>query len=112
MPFFKPRFIVPLIVCVALLTWWLMPHHSAEDEAYYVSIFCHVDQQDSDRLLPAMQALIEGGNTDYALKKTRFDMALGEKVIAAWDRLSPSEKAPALTDEVQCRRLVGEQLRR
>ena len=106
----KPRFIIPLLACAALLLWWLMPHHSAEEDARYVAVFCTVDHEDSGRILPAMQKVIDGGNTDYALKKTPFDTALAERVIAAWDRLSPLEKAPALSDETQCRRRVGEAL--
>ncbi|WP_024548851.1 hypothetical protein [Siccibacter turicensis] len=112
MSLFTPRVILPLIACGALLTWWLMPHHSAEEEAYYVAVFCSVSHEQHAQLLPAMQALIEGGNSGYALKKTQFNRGLAEQTLAAWDGLSSTERDRARQDEAQCRTRVGEQVAR
>jgi hypothetical protein len=31
----KLLFIIPLLALTALLVWWLTPHYTEEDEAYY-----------------------------------------------------------------------------
>jgi hypothetical protein len=35
---------------LALAGWWLIPHFSSEDKAYYVAVFCGIDHHDTQRL--------------------------------------------------------------
>ena len=72
----KLAFIAPLLALIALLIWWFTPRYAEEDVAYYRSVFCVIDHQDSRAFLRDMENMIEGGNSDYALHKTHYVPAL------------------------------------
>ena len=88
----KLAFIIPLIALIALLIWWFTPRYSAEDEAYYRSVFCVIDHQDSQTFLRDMENIIEGGNSDYALHKAHYVPALGQRMLDTWQQLTPEEQ--------------------
>lgn len=102
----KLRWLVPLLAVLALAGWWLIPHFSSEDKAYYVAIFCGIDHHDNSRLLPQMQQIIEGSNSDYALQKITFKPALAGQVIDHWQQLSAAEQRQAATDNLACQQLL------
>ncbi|WAT01948.1 hypothetical protein [Rouxiella chamberiensis] len=110
MSYLKPRFIIPLAVCAALLGWWLTPHYSKEDKAYYVSVFCAIHHDDSSRFEKDMQTVIDGGNSDYALQKINYNAALGSKVFDTWNRLSANEKQSVFSTADTCRTLMNARL--
>ncbi|WP_130835711.1 hypothetical protein [[Erwinia] mediterraneensis] len=112
MSFFKLSFILPLAACAGLLAWWLMPHYTHEEEAYYVSVFCAIRHDDSQRFQSDMQAVIEGSNSDYALQKIHYLPDLGEKVFSIWEQLAPEEKAAVFRTPDGCRQLMGERISR
>lgn len=92
----KLAFIIPLIALIALLIWWFTPRYSAEDEAYYRSVFCVIDHQDSQTFLRDMENIIEGGNSDYALHKAHYVPALGQRMLdPGSSSLRKSRKASA-----------------
>lgn len=107
----KLAFIVPLFALAALIFWWLTPHYSAEDEAYYRSVFCAIDHQDSHTFLHDMEHVIEGGNSDYALSKTHYISALGQRMLDTWQQLTPEEQAQINQDQARCRQLMSEKQR-
>ncbi|CAK6489152.1 hypothetical protein PANNVG_00473 [Pantoea sp. Nvir] len=96
-----------LLLCVAAAWYWLTPHYSKEDEAYYTSVFCAIHHDDSRRFVADMRTVIEGGNSDYALQKTHFQPRLGEHIAEAWQKLSAGQKAQASADAAQCRALLS-----
>ena len=61
------KYLLPLLLLAAALWYWLTPHYSKEDEAYYVSVFCAIHHDDSRRFVADMRTVIEGGLTDDAV---------------------------------------------
>jgi len=98
----KPRTVILLIVLVMLLAWWLTPHHSEEDKAYYASVLCTVKSSSPTAGLTEMEQMVEGGNSDYALKKTHFSSSLGKEMLHAWEQLSEAEKQKAMESPEGC----------
>jgi hypothetical protein len=84
----KFAFIIPLLALIALLVWWFTPRYTEEDEAYYRAVFCVIDHEDSRAFLRDMQNIVEGGNSDYALHKTHYLPALGQRMLDTWQQLS------------------------
>ena len=80
----KLSLIIPLLALIALLVWWFTPHYTEEDEAYYRAVFCIIDHDDSRQFLHDMQNIVEGGNSDYALHKTHYLPALGQRMLDTW----------------------------
>ena len=103
----KLPFVIPLLALIALLVWWRMPHYCAEDEAYYRSVFCVIDHQDSRAFLRDMENIVEGGNSDYALHKNHYIPALGERMRQTWLQLSQEEQDSIREDQSRCRRLMS-----
>lgn len=102
------KYLLPLLIILAAAAWyWLTPHYSQEDEAYYVSVFCAIHHDDSSRFVADMRTVIEGGNSDYALQKIHFQPRLGEHVVESWQGLSAEQKAQASADATQCRNLLS-----
>ncbi|MEZ3501613.1 hypothetical protein HP564_18950 [Pantoea sp. KPR_PJ] len=102
------KIFLPLFLILAAAGWyWLMPHYSNEDKAYYVSVFCTLPHHDNSRSITDMRRVIEGGNSDYALQKIHFQPRLGEQVVSAWQALSAEQKAQAGADAGQCRTLLS-----
>lgn len=101
------KYTLPLLIILAAAAWyWLTPHYSKEDEAYYVSVFCAIHHSDSSRFVTDMRTVIEGGNSDYALQKIHFQPRLGEHVVNTWQDLSAEQKAQVSADATQCRNLL------
>lgn len=98
----KPRTVILLVAVVALLAWWLVPHYSDEDKAYYASVLCTVKNSSPTAGLAEMEQMIEGGNSDYALKKTHFSSSLGKEMLHAWEQLSDAEKQRAMEVPEEC----------
>lgn len=102
----KPRTIILLVAVVALLAWWLVPHYSDEDKAWYASVLCMVKSSSPTAGLTEMEQMIEGGNSDYALKKTHFSPSLGKEMLHAWEQLSDTEKQQAMDAPESCSDLL------
>lgn len=102
----KLSLIIPLLALIALLVWWFTPHYTEEDEAYYRAVFCIIDHDDSRQFLHDMQNIVEGGNSDYALHKTHYLPALGQRMLDTWRQLSPQEQQ-ALRRDI-ARKTTGE----
>lgn len=101
------KYLLPLLLLAAAVWYWLTPHYSKEDEAYYVSVFCAIHHDDSRRFVADMRTVIEGGNSDYALQKIHFQPRLGQQVVDAWQRLSAAQQAQVRADASQCRSLLS-----
>ena len=104
-------FIAPLLALIALLIWWFTPRYAEEDVAYYRSVFCVIDHQDSRAFLRDMENMIEGGNSDYALHKTHYVPALGQRMLDTWQQLTPEEQKSISQDQQRCRQLMSEKQR-
>jgi len=102
----KLKFILPLLLILAAAVWWLMPHESDEETAYYIAVFCAISHQDEQQLAPQMQKVIEGSNSDYALQKNSYKPALGSSVIGRWQQLTPDAKQRAAEDSAACQELL------
>ncbi|WP_312239878.1 hypothetical protein [Pantoea sp.] len=106
----KLRLAIPALVCITFLIYWFMPHYSAEDKAYYVSVFCAIDHQDPQHFQNDMQRVIEGGNSDYALQKIHYIPALGKQVTERWQQLSAQERLKAGEDNHACQQMLKREL--
>ena len=102
----KLKWMVAALLGLALVCWWLIPHFSSEDKAYYVAVFCGIDHHDEQQFMPQMQQIIEGSNSDYALQKITFKPALGRQVIQHWQHLTPEEQRQAANDNLACQQLL------
>ncbi|MBP2171272.1 hypothetical protein J2125_004464 [Erwinia toletana] len=109
MTFPKLRLLFPVLAVAALAGWWLTPHYSQQDESYYVAVFCSISHDNRSRFLDDMQKVIEGGNSDYALKKVVFIPALGKKVVARWMQLTPAAQQRAGDNDATCQQLLSAQ---
>ena len=104
----KLSLIIPLLALIALLVWWFTPHYTEEDEAYYRAVFCIIDHDDSRQFLHDMQNIVEGGNSDYALHKTHYLPALGQRMLDTWRQLSPQEQRALRQDKQRCGEILRE----
>ncbi|THB84955.1 hypothetical protein E1N66_07670 [Pantoea allii] len=102
----KVKYILPLLLILALAAWWFIPHYSEEDKAYYVAVFCAIDQHSAQPLDQQMQNVIEGGNSDYALQKISYKPGLGRSVISRWQQLTTDEQQRAAQDNLACQQLM------
>ncbi|MCS5960068.1 hypothetical protein LNP74_07835 [Klebsiella pneumoniae subsp. pneumoniae] len=98
----KLSLIIPLLALIALLIWWFTPHYTEEDEAYYRAVFCIIDHDDSRQFLHDMQNIVEGGNSDYALRQNPLPSALGQRMLDTWRQLSPQEQQALRQDKQRC----------
>lgn len=104
----KKRIVVLLLIIVAgVLYWRSTTRVTPEDRAYYAAIFCHVATRQSDSYIGAMRTLVEGGNSDYALHRTRFNQIAAERAVAAWQRIPEADKAPLLRDPQHCQQEIS-----
>ncbi|KAA5923414.1 MULTISPECIES: hypothetical protein [unclassified Pantoea] len=102
----KVKFILPLLLILALATWWFIPHDSEEDKAYYVAVFCAIDHHGQQPFDQQMRNVIEGGNSDYALQKIAYKPRLGRSVIGRWEQLTNDEQQRAAQDNMVCQQLL------
>lgn len=102
----KVKILLPLLLILAAAGWWLIPHDSEEDKAYYVAVFCAIDHRDEQQFAQQMQNVIEGGNSDYALQKISYKPSLGRRVIGHWHDLTPAEQQQAAQDNLLCQQLL------
>ncbi|KGD71141.1 hypothetical protein ID11_19830 (plasmid) [Pantoea vagans] len=102
----KVKFILPLLLVLALAAWWFIPHDSEEDKAYYVAVFCAIDHHGQQPFDQQMRNIIEGGNSDYALQKIAYKPRLGRSVIGRWEQLKADEQQRAAQDNVVCQQLL------
>ena len=102
----KVKYILPLLLILTLAGWWIIPHDSEEDKAYYVAVFCAIDHDSAQPLDRQMQNVIEGGNSDYALQKIAYKPSLGRSVISRWQQLTTDEQQRAAQDNVICQQLL------
>lgn len=102
----KVKFILPLLLILALATWWFIPHDSEEDKAYYVAVFCAIDHHGQQPFDQQMRNVIEGGNSDYALQKIAYKPRLGRSVIGRWEQLTNDEQQRAAQDDHACQQLL------
>ena len=102
------KIVLPLFILIAAAAWyWLTPHYSQQEQAHYVAVFCALHHEEGSRLVTDMRTVIEGGNSDYALQKTRFQPQLGELVVDAWQGLNAHQKAQVNADPAACRSLLA-----
>ncbi|QFS58966.1 hypothetical protein GAY20_00960 [Pantoea dispersa] len=106
----KIKFLLPLLLIICALVWWLMPHYSDEDKAYYIATFCTLTHDGRDNSAQGMQQIIEGGNSDYALQKIHFQFGLAEHLQTVWQDLSPQQQQQARQDAFVCRQLMSDKL--
>lgn len=106
------KIVLPLMLIVLAAVWyWMTPHASKEDRAWYASVFCAIDTTQKPRTVEVMRDVIEGGNSDYALHKVHFQPALGQQVVKTWQQLSAEQRASASASPAQCRETLTAALR-
>lgn len=106
---FKLKIIIPALIVICAAVWWLMPHFSNEDKAYYVALYCQNTQGTDQQVLERMQQLVEGNNQDYALQKRHYSPQLAEHVQQAWHSLNGQQQQQAQQTDA-CRRILAEKL--
>ncbi len=106
----KLKFLLPALIAISALVWWLMPHYSDEDKGYYIAMFCTLTHDGHDHSPQAMQQIVEGSNTDYALQKIHFQRGLAEHLQTVWHDLSAEQQQQARQESLACRRLMSQKL--
>ena len=107
----ETRFYCPAFGAYRSTYLWFTPRYAEEDVAYYRSVFCVIDHQDSRAFLRDMENMIEGGNSDYALHKTHYVPALGQRMLDTWQQLTPEEQKSISQHQQRCRQLMSEKQR-
>lgn len=106
----KIKFLLPLLIVMSAVVWWLMPHYSDEDKGYYIAMFCTLTHDGRGNTSHDMQQIIEGSNSDYALQKIHFQRGLADHLHRVWQDLSPQQQQQARQDGLSCRRVMSEKL--
>lgn len=106
----KIKYLLPFLLIICAAVWWLMPHYSDEDKAYYIATFCTLTHDGRDNSPHAMQQIIEGGNSDYALQKIHFKSGLAGHLQTVWQDLAPQQQQQARQDALSCRQIFSETL--
>jgi hypothetical protein len=109
-PMLKLKFLLPVLIVISAAVWWLMPHYSDEDKGYYIAMFCTLTHDGRDNSPKAMQQIIEGSNSDYALQKIHFQSGLADHLQTVWQDLSPEQQQKARQDALSCRQVMSEKL--
>ncbi|MDF7629274.1 hypothetical protein PUG46_08325 [Erwiniaceae bacterium L1_55_4] len=107
---FKLKFLLPVLIVISAAVWWLMPHYSDEDKGYYIAMFCILTHDGRDNSPQAMQQIIEGSNSDYALQKIHFQSGLAEHLQSVWQDLSAEQQQQARQESLSCRKVMSEKL--
>jgi|GEM_PF-176508 len=107
---FKLKFLLPVLIVISAAVWWLMPHYSDEDKGYYIAMFCTLTHDGRDNSPLAMQQIIEGSNSDYALQKIHFQSGLAEHLQSVWQDLSAEQQQQARQESLSCRKVMSEKL--
>ena len=105
----KLKVIVPVMIVLCTAIWWLMPHFTDQDKAYYVSLYCLQPTGSDQQIQTMMEQTIENNNQDYALKKRHFSPLLAKRIQDAWDRLTPDQQQQGQQRD-QCAQLLSEKL--
>ena len=105
----KLRVIIPGLIILCTAVWWLMPHFTDQDKAYYVSLYCLQPTGSSQQIEKRIEQTVENNNQDYALKKRHFSPLLAKHIQDAWDRLSPAQQQQA-SQRNQCEQVLSQQL--
>ncbi|RRE71166.1 hypothetical protein EAN99_08080 [Klebsiella pneumoniae] len=100
----KLSLIIPLLALIALLIWWFT---RITPRKAYRAVFCIIDHDDSRQFLHDMQNIVEG-NSDYALHKTHYLPALGQRMLDTWRQLSPQEQQALRQDKQRCGEILRE----
>jgi hypothetical protein len=58
-----------------------------------------------------MENIIEGGNSDYALRKNHYISALGKRMIDTWTSLSAQQQAEIKESQQKCRDMMSDKQR-
>lgn len=107
----KLYFALPIVAMAGAVVFWLQPHYSTEEESYYRSVFCTIDHNDQEMFLRDMEKLVEGGNSEYALRQYHYIPELGEKMFNTWKKLSIQEKNALREDPQKCLAILSERQR-
>ncbi|WP_427003778.1 hypothetical protein [Pantoea eucrina] len=102
----KMKFLLPVLILLSAAVWWLMPHYDDEDKAYYIAVFCTLTHDGRDNSPQAMQQIIEGGNSDYALQKIRFQPGLATHLQQVWQDLALPQQQ-ARQEALRCRQIMS-----
>ncbi|AIX49612.1 MULTISPECIES: hypothetical protein [Pantoea] len=103
----KMKFLLPVLILLSAAVWWLMPHYDDEDKAYYIAVFCTLTHDGRDNSPQAMQQIIEGGNSDYALQKIRFQPGLATHLQQVWQDLALPQQQQARQEALRCRQIMS-----
>ena len=105
----KLSLIIPLLALIALLVWWFT-RITPRKMKHYRAVFCIIDHDDSRQFLHDMQNIVEG-NSDYALHKTHYLPALGQRMLDT-RQLSPQEQQALRQDKQRCGEILRENNRK
>lgn len=79
-----------------------------QKQARYAALFCHNASRSVDNDM--QRAAVEGGNTDYALARQRFNRQTANRVMSAWHQLERGDKQAARASPALCRERLAAQL--
>lgn len=97
------KFLLPAFILVIIISYFSLTRVDPQQQAYYVAVYCQLNKVPStDDPVAAMGQIVEGGNADYALKRTEFDRPMAEKIVAAANQLHESQRSKLQTDNHLC----------
>ena len=99
-----------LLVLAGLLCWFWPKKVSSESYSYYSSLLCLI--AGNPQLTPAenfstvLQKTVAQSDSDYALRKGKYDSSAADAVINHWKTLSSEQQHQARQDGNLCAQLM------
>lgn len=106
----RRRLLWLLVIIIAILCWFWPKKVSSESYSYYSSLLCLIagnpQNTPTDNFSTVLQKTIAQSDSDYALRKGKYDSAAADAVIKHWKTLSTEQQQQARQDNSVCRQLM------
>lgn len=99
-----------LVILIAILYWFWPKKVSSESYSYYSSLLCLIagnpQNTPTENFSTVLQKTVAQSDSDYALRKGKYDSAAAGAVIKHWKTLSSEQQLQARKDSSLCRQLM------
>ncbi len=99
-----------LILLIAIVYWFWPKKVSSESYSYYSSLLCLIagnpQNTPTNNFTTVLQKTVAQSDSDYALRKGKYDSAAADTVIQHWKTLSNEQQLQARQDSSICSQLM------
>ncbi|KOC90152.1 hypothetical protein [Winslowiella iniecta] len=102
------KFILPVIILAAIMGYMSLSRVESQEQAYYVAVYCQVVKTpDTPSYRDAMRAMIDAGNSDYALDRKKFNLRAADNVLNTVSKLTDAQRSMLKDNATACRQLIS-----